>query len=155
MLVSSLCICGVLRLVTIVHIYYFTYDLTWESLDIWIWTGIESHTAILCASIPALHHLARSVAKKGSSTSATVSGSTTKVGSYARRGAGSSFVEETAQLKPGIVMGDGDIHVLKEVELEYFPNEEPGKQHVTVFDEENVVLPQTAQKSSWLDDRTP
>ena len=47
------------------------------------------------------------------------------------------------------------------MELEYFSvEEEEGKKSGSGagsggFDEESVVLPQKAQKSTWLDDRTP
>ncbi|KAF1811990.1 hypothetical protein P152DRAFT_514656 [Eremomyces bilateralis CBS 781.70] len=49
-----LCICGVLRVVYTIPIYYHTYDMTWESYPAWIWFAIESHLAVMCASAPAL-----------------------------------------------------------------------------------------------------
>ncbi|KIW00259.1 uncharacterized protein PV09_08149 [Verruconis gallopava] len=64
-----LCICGMLRMITTVKVYYQTYDLTWESLQVWIWTGIESHMAIVCASLPALNHFFRNVLKDETLTS--------------------------------------------------------------------------------------
>ncbi|KAF2673229.1 hypothetical protein BT63DRAFT_451264 [Microthyrium microscopicum] len=49
-----LCVCGVLRIVYTVPIYYTTYDMTWESYPAWVWFALESHLAIVCASAPAL-----------------------------------------------------------------------------------------------------
>ena len=34
-----LCVCGVLRFVKILRTYYSTYDITWSSVPVWIWTG--------------------------------------------------------------------------------------------------------------------
>jgi hypothetical protein len=48
------CICGVLRITFIWLLYTTTYDLTWKSLPLWIFTAIEPNIAIICASAPAL-----------------------------------------------------------------------------------------------------
>ncbi|KAF2762959.1 hypothetical protein EJ05DRAFT_21782 [Pseudovirgaria hyperparasitica] len=46
------CIIGVLRLVAISHLYTTTYDLTWETQYVWIWTGTEANVAVICACLP-------------------------------------------------------------------------------------------------------
>jgi hypothetical protein len=51
---NSLCVCAVMRVVYIVRIYYYTYDMTWESLPLLMWFTIEAHVAVICASAPAL-----------------------------------------------------------------------------------------------------
>lgn len=50
----SLCITGVLRIIAIAHIYFGTYDVTWAAYHAWVWTAVEAHLAIICASAPAL-----------------------------------------------------------------------------------------------------
>ncbi|QDS69600.1 hypothetical protein FKW77_008617 [Venturia effusa] len=49
-----LCICAVLRCIAIYRLYYITYDMTWDSQPAWLWTSIEAHLAVICASAPAL-----------------------------------------------------------------------------------------------------
>jgi len=49
-----LCIVGIVRLLLTKRLYFDTYDMTWESFDLWIWTNVELHGAIMCASAPAL-----------------------------------------------------------------------------------------------------
>jgi hypothetical protein len=51
---TSLCVCAVLRCISIYHTYYTTYDMTWESQSAWLWLSIEAHLAVVCASAPAL-----------------------------------------------------------------------------------------------------
>jgi hypothetical protein len=58
-LCDSLCICGILRIVFTVPIYYSTYDMTWDSYQAWIWFAVESHLAVICASAPALKIIAK------------------------------------------------------------------------------------------------
>jgi hypothetical protein len=50
----SICVCGVLRIVSTVPIYYETYDMTWFAYEGWIWFAVECHLAVICASAPAL-----------------------------------------------------------------------------------------------------
>jgi hypothetical protein len=50
----SLCICGILRLVAIPHLYFDTYDTTWDALPALLWLAVEAHMAVICASVPAL-----------------------------------------------------------------------------------------------------
>ncbi|KAE9973881.1 hypothetical protein EG328_004167 [Venturia inaequalis] len=47
-------ICGILRLIFIIKIYFRTYDMTWESYWAWIWLVVEANFAVICASAPAL-----------------------------------------------------------------------------------------------------
>ena len=49
-----MCICGVLRLFSIIPVYYSSYDMTWESYHAWIWCAVEAHVSVMCASAPAL-----------------------------------------------------------------------------------------------------
>lgn len=51
---NSVGICGILRLVFIIKIYFHTYDMTWESYWTWVWLVAEAHFAVICASAPAL-----------------------------------------------------------------------------------------------------
>ncbi|KAF2837819.1 integral membrane protein, partial [Patellaria atrata CBS 101060] len=48
------CIAGALRMYYIHRVYYETYDITWAAEEGWLWTMIESHLGIICASAPAL-----------------------------------------------------------------------------------------------------
>lgn len=43
-----------MRIVYIYDIFYQTYDVTWSTSPAWLWTGLESCLAVICASIPAL-----------------------------------------------------------------------------------------------------
>jgi hypothetical protein len=49
-----LCITGFLRIYYIHKIFFLTYDVPWAAWDAWIWTVVEAHLAIICASAPAL-----------------------------------------------------------------------------------------------------
>ncbi|KAF2400162.1 integral membrane protein [Trichodelitschia bisporula] len=48
------CITSIIRIVYIYRLFYVTYDVTWVAGEIWLWTGVEAHVAIICASAPAL-----------------------------------------------------------------------------------------------------
>lgn len=52
--INSVGICGILRLIFIIKIYYRTYDMTWESYWAWVWLVAEANFAVICASAPAL-----------------------------------------------------------------------------------------------------
>lgn len=43
-----------MRVVYMYDVYYQTYDSTWEAHSAWLWTLVEIHFAIICASAPAL-----------------------------------------------------------------------------------------------------
>jgi len=49
-----ICIVGIIRIVYTERVYFSTYDTTWASQPVWIWTAVELHGAIVCASTPAL-----------------------------------------------------------------------------------------------------
>ncbi|KAF1816740.1 hypothetical protein P152DRAFT_135994 [Eremomyces bilateralis CBS 781.70] len=49
-----LCITGILRILAIRKVYYKTYDVTWAAEEVWVWTAVETHLAVICASAPAL-----------------------------------------------------------------------------------------------------
>ncbi|TID24545.1 hypothetical protein E6O75_ATG02910 [Venturia nashicola] len=49
-----LCITGILRVIYITNIFFHTYDTTWATEPVWVWTAVEAHLAIVCASAPAL-----------------------------------------------------------------------------------------------------
>jgi len=49
-----ICIVGIIRLGYTSNVYYKTYDVTWAPQPIWLWTVVELHGAIICASAPAL-----------------------------------------------------------------------------------------------------
>ena len=51
---NSVCIVGIIRILYTQNLYFNTYDVTWESEPLWIWTAVEVHGAIMCASAPAL-----------------------------------------------------------------------------------------------------
>lgn len=50
----SLCLAGILRLAAIPHLYFQTYDTTWDALPAFLWLAVEAHMAVICASAPAL-----------------------------------------------------------------------------------------------------
>jgi hypothetical protein len=50
----SLCIVGIIRIFCTKSIYFDTYDVTWDSQPMWVWTSVELHGAVVCASAPAL-----------------------------------------------------------------------------------------------------
>ena len=54
MVANSICIVGVIRLIYTIRVYEDTYDSTWVCEPIWLWTVVELHGAIMCASAPAL-----------------------------------------------------------------------------------------------------
>jgi hypothetical protein len=56
-----LCICGVLRIYYSVRVYFWTYDMTWESYWAWVWLIVETHIGVICASAPALKLLFKKV----------------------------------------------------------------------------------------------
>lgn len=53
-IVISVGLCGILRLIFVIRIYYRTYDMTWESYWAWVWLVAEANFAVICASAPAL-----------------------------------------------------------------------------------------------------
>jgi hypothetical protein len=59
--VRRLCICGVLRIYYSVRVYFWTYDMTWESYWAWVWLICETHIGVICASAPALKLLFKKV----------------------------------------------------------------------------------------------
>jgi len=67
-----LCICGILRVVSTVRVYFDTYDMTWESNEAWIWFAIEAHVAVICASAPALKIFFKHAVGGGSSWSSYI-----------------------------------------------------------------------------------
>ncbi|QDS72118.1 hypothetical protein FKW77_003760 [Venturia effusa] len=48
------CLAGILRLAAIPHLYFNTYDTTWDALPALLWLAVEAHIAVICASAPAL-----------------------------------------------------------------------------------------------------
>jgi hypothetical protein len=58
---SRLCICGILRVYYSVRVYFWTYDMTWESYWAWVWLITETHVGVICASAPALKLLFKRV----------------------------------------------------------------------------------------------
>ncbi|KAF2728610.1 hypothetical protein EJ04DRAFT_449022 [Polyplosphaeria fusca] len=48
------CVCGILRMVYAIYVYYYTYDITWYAAYGWIWTAVEADLGVICASAPAL-----------------------------------------------------------------------------------------------------
>jgi hypothetical protein len=51
---NSICIVGIIRIVYTERVYFDTYDVSWASEPVWIWTAVELHGAVVCASAPAL-----------------------------------------------------------------------------------------------------
>jgi len=89
----SLCITGVLRIYYIWKVYYDTYDVTWAAQDAWVWTSVEAHLAIICASAPALKVFLRQYFQTSGVTGSfgnSWSRSRRRLSSYARRKAGRS-----------------------------------------------------------------
>ncbi|KAF2843411.1 hypothetical protein M501DRAFT_903162, partial [Patellaria atrata CBS 101060] len=48
------CITCAMRLIYLHRILYTTYDISWESESAWVWTAVEVHLGMICASAPAL-----------------------------------------------------------------------------------------------------
>lgn len=47
-------ICGLMRTFYATKLYYFSYDTSWIAYDGWVWTTLEAHLAVICASAPSL-----------------------------------------------------------------------------------------------------
>jgi hypothetical protein len=146
-------------MVTIVRTYYFTYDLTWSSEPVWVWTGIEAHMAVMCASVPALNHFFRRALQDSSIASRLKSLTRRERGSGYDRTQSRSNGDYDQQTKSNYTKNKGSIHVVQEVHLEEFLNDkqydldlaqnESGRR-VTSHEE------QVARKEAraWLDDDT-
>ena len=171
-----LCICGVMRMVYIVKIYFHTYDMTWESYPIWYWSGIESHVSIIIASLPALNHFFGYV-KAGTVVSGLRYGSKVNDSnlSSTRKGYGRTTSGTDSQIgydakSPEVF--DRAIHVRHDIKLEEFMNDkqydiqskppnvdDPRWANGTRFDDEEVALAPTKEKrpataTTWLEDDT-
>jgi hypothetical protein len=96
----SLCITGALRIYFIWRIYFATYDVTWAAQDAWVWTVVETHLAIICASAPAL----KVFFKQYFSVSA-LTGPLTGSWSRTRRRTGATSEKTNQSISPGGTYG--------------------------------------------------
>jgi len=171
---TSLCICAVLRLITTVKVYYPTYDITWESLDVWIWTGIESHMAIVCASLPAMNHFFKNILQDTRLGSAVKSWSHKYSGGSSGSRSRSKGYEETTshsgteipQKGRGPLESQKGIHVVQDVRLKEFLDDKTydhlaeGKEHderqwargTNFIDQESINTPKAV--NTWLENDT-
>ncbi|KFZ13910.1 hypothetical protein V502_06358 [Pseudogymnoascus sp. VKM F-4520 (FW-2644)] len=51
------CICGIIRSVLVYHVFYQSFDVTWLSHDLWVWTYVETNLLVICSAIPPLRVL--------------------------------------------------------------------------------------------------
>jgi hypothetical protein len=159
-------------MVTTIKVYYQTYDITWESLNVWIWTGIESHMAIVCASLPAMNHFFKNVLKdsvmstgfKTWSNKNSGSGSGTRSKGYDQT-TSQTDNSQTYDATRTIETQKG-IHVVQDVKLEEFldderydlykeENDDRNRQWArgtNFIDEETLSPPKTS--NTWLEDDT-
>jgi hypothetical protein len=116
-------------MVYIVEIYYHTYDMTWESYQIWIWSGIESHVAIIIASLPALNHFFGYVKAGTVASGLRYGGSKTSdsTGLSTRKGYGRTTSNTDSHIGHDVKSPeayDRAIHVRHDIKLEEFMNDE-------------------------------
>lgn len=70
-------VAGIQRTYWMHYIVEETFDVTWSSEPLWIWTALETNLGVICGSIPTLRPLFRTnaeafrVSRKGSSTPGT------------------------------------------------------------------------------------
>ncbi|KIW05544.1 hypothetical protein, variant [Verruconis gallopava] len=164
-----LCICGILRMIYIIKIYFYTYDMTWVSLQIWIWSGIESHVAIIVASLPALNHFFGYV-KAGKVVSGLKYG-TSRTGGSSRKGYDQTTSQTNSQIgyeSKTAEAYDRAIHVTHDVRLEEFVNDKrydlynPSDfddqpwTNSSRFDDVETTAERTPEQTSttWLEDDT-
>lgn len=166
-----LCVCAVLRLNQTVYVYFHTYDITWHSYSVWIYTGIEAHLAVVCASLPAMNHFFRNVLKDTQVGSAIKSWTLKYSGGSSRsrsKGYGetnSLSGDELGTLHQQRTQDHKGIHVVQEVKLEEFMNdrsydlnfrieesEETKWAQGTNFVDQISVVPKAA--NTWLEDDT-
>jgi hypothetical protein len=166
-----------MRLVYIVEIYFHTYDMTWESYQVWIWSGIESHVAVIIASLPALNHFFGYV-KAGTVVSglkyggSKTDGSTGLSSSMTRKGYGRTTSGTDSQIgydakSPQVY--DRAIHVTHDIKLEEFMNDkrldlsqrppnvdDPRWTGTTRFDDEEALRREKrpGTGATWLEDDT-
>ena len=169
-----LCICGIMRMVYIIDIYYHTYDMTWQSYQIWIWSGIESHVAIIIASLPALNHFFGYVKAGTVISSLKYGGSKTDGSTLSRKGYGRTTSGTDSHIgcdAKSVEAYDRSIHVTHDIKLEEFLQDErfggnPKPPNVddprwgTKFDDNDATpLSPSAEKrpdtsTTWLEDDT-
>lgn len=147
-----------------------------ESYPIWIWSGIESHVAIIIASLPALNHFFGYV-KAGTVVSGLRYGSKVNdsTGMSSRKGYGRTTSGTDSQIgydakSPEVY--DRAIHVRHDIKLEEFMNDkqydipskapnvdDPRWAAGSRFDDEEIALTPKGEKrpataTTWLEDDT-
>ncbi|KIW06153.1 uncharacterized protein PV09_03315 [Verruconis gallopava] len=153
-----LCICGILRMVKIVRTYYGTFDITWSSEPVWVWTGIEAHMAVVLASLPALNHFVRK-SWNDSSLSSRLRYFTDRHGSRFssgyKRTQSKSNSEWDGNTQRELANDKQGIHVVQEVHLEEFLRDKSyddrsGGRNGVNIDEEAMKK----DRRAWLDETT-
>ncbi|KFY21591.1 hypothetical protein V493_07275 [Pseudogymnoascus sp. VKM F-4281 (FW-2241)] len=64
-------ICGIIRSVLVHQLFYESFDVTWLSHDIWVWTYVEINLLVICSAIPPLRVLFKRLVGNSSSHSTT------------------------------------------------------------------------------------
>lgn len=156
-----LCITGILRMYYIHQIFYETYDVTWAAWEAWLWTCLEAHIAIICASAPALKTFVKRYLKSWSSMSRSRIRGTH---SYAYGGghgseSASKIVTANKSLQRSRVLELGGISVTRSVDVDSRSiSTNDGHDRETIspgeFSDEEALKPELPadryQKTSWL-----
>jgi hypothetical protein len=118
-----LCICGILRMAKIIETYFKSYDITWSATNVWVWTGIEAHCAVIIASFPALNHFFRSALKDSSISDRFKSLTHRRYGSRYGSGYNKTHSDTTERTDGEDTSDKQAIHVLREIHLEEYARE--------------------------------
>jgi hypothetical protein len=142
-------------MVKIIRTYYSTYDITWSSEPVWVWTGIEAHMAVVLASVPALNHFFRRTLKDTSISSRLKTFTHRRYESGYDRTQSQSDSEIKGSTQHDYVNENKAIHVVQEVHLEESLRDKsydlrPGQGRGVNIDEEAMQK----DRRAWLDDGT-
>jgi len=108
--------------------YSTTFDVTWDSVDIVVWSMIEQFTALLCGSLPVLRHLLASLVPAACS-------SVREVLRHSRHNSGAPHFEHSA-----------DMGLDQEMSC---PG---GMSEPAMLDRGRIRVTTTIQWASWFDD---
>lgn len=143
-------------MVKIVEAYFQSYDSTWSSVTIRIWTGIEAHVAVVIASFPALNHFFRRVLEDASISDRFKSLTHHRYGSRYGSGYNKTQSSTTDNTQGEDASDKQAIRVMREIHLEEFEREmklglSPGEQRRGVNIDEEAMR---KDRRSWLDEAT-
>jgi hypothetical protein len=151
-----LCITGCLRMYYIQKIFFTTYDITWAAYDVWIWTVVEAHLAIICASAPALKIFVQRYLSTFSLTGTASQRKYSRKAGYSGQNSLAYGTTSTANLDGPHQGGEEmrGISVTKAVDIEpknMSETERKMSDEQSLSDEERVYgVPEPKSTSSWL-----